>query len=78
MQAAIKLNTRILPGKRIEFTSPDLPENGEVEVIIVLPGKNGRIPMLDLVASLPVGPRSASSWDELDRSFQEERDAWDR
>jgi hypothetical protein len=26
---------------------------------------------------LPPGPRSARTWDEIERQFQEERDAWD-
>jgi len=39
MQAAIKLKTRVLPGKRIEFTSPELLEGEEVEVVVALPGE---------------------------------------
>ena len=37
MRSALKLKTTILPGHRIEVTSPELPETGEVELIIVLP-----------------------------------------
>jgi hypothetical protein len=28
--------------------------------------------------SLPPGPRSAPTWDEIERQFREERGAWDR
>jgi hypothetical protein len=37
MQAALKLKTRVLPGKRIEVTSPELTENSEVELIVMFP-----------------------------------------
>ena len=38
MQAALKLKTRVLPGKRIEVTSPELTEDSEVELIVMLAG----------------------------------------
>lgn len=34
--------------------------------------------VLDFLDALPPGPRSAPTWDEIERRFQEERDAWDR
>ena len=34
--------------------------------------------VLELLDALPPGPRSAPTWDEIERQFQEERDAWDR
>jgi hypothetical protein len=34
--------------------------------------------VLEFLDALPPGPRSAPSWDEIERQFQEERDAWDR
>lgn len=85
MQAAIKLNTKVLPGHRIEVTAPELPENSEVELIIVLPEKTDTqadnspnyISALDLIESLPPGPRSAPTWEEVERNFQQERDSWD-
>jgi hypothetical protein len=35
MQAALKLNTTVLAGHRIEITAPELPEGTDVEVIIM-------------------------------------------
>jgi hypothetical protein len=37
MQAALRLQAAILPGKRIEITAPELPERGTVELVIFLP-----------------------------------------
>jgi hypothetical protein len=37
MQAALKLNTIVLPGHRIEITDPDLPEGADVEILVTLP-----------------------------------------
>jgi hypothetical protein len=35
MQTAVRLNTTVLPGKRIELSSPELPEGAAVEVIVL-------------------------------------------
>lgn len=37
MQTAIRLHTKILPGRRLEITAPELPDEGEVELLILLP-----------------------------------------
>jgi len=44
------------------------------EMIIPPPRRS----VLEFLDSLPSGPRSAPTWDEVERRFQEERDAWDR
>lgn len=37
MQTALRLQTTVLPGRRIEVTDPALPEGSRVELIILLP-----------------------------------------
>jgi hypothetical protein len=37
MQTALRLQTTVLPGRRIEVTDPELPEGSRVELIILLP-----------------------------------------
>jgi len=37
MQSALRLETTVLPGHRVEITAPELPEGATVEVIVVLP-----------------------------------------
>jgi len=37
MQTALRLNTTVLSGHRIEITAPELPEGADVEIVIALP-----------------------------------------
>jgi hypothetical protein len=86
MQAALRLKTTVLPGKRIEFVAPELPESGEVELIVILP--EDTIPALtgtgktqgvwDYIQSLPPVQRTPEEWAEVEREFQEERNSWER
>ena len=87
MQTALRLDATVLPGHRLDVTSPDLPEGARVELIVMLPesdtayrAAHGRryVPMLELTQAQPMGPRSAATWEALDRSLQAERDAWDQ
>jgi len=80
MQAALRLETTVLPGHRIEVTAPELPEGATVEVIIVLPEKPKPQfgSTLEFLESLPPGPRAFKTWEEYERFLQEEKDAWER
>ena len=37
MQTALRMETTVLPGHRLEVSAPELPEGAKVEVIVVLP-----------------------------------------
>ena len=77
---ALHVTARVQAGNRVEITAPELKEGQDVD-IFVIPRPDQSLPRLsplDLLDTLPAGPRSASSWDEIERRFQEERDAWDR
>lgn len=75
----MRVLTTILPGHRIELSAPELPEGQTVEVIIRQPSNDvERCSMLDLLKSLPSGPRSFPTWQEVERHLQQERDSWDR
>jgi hypothetical protein len=86
MQAALRLKAQILPGKRVEFTAPELPERGEVELIVVFPDQEDPTdePLRSFASaqeyldSLPPLPRSAEEWAQVEREFATERDAWER
>lgn len=80
MQAALRLETTVLPGHRLEISVPELSEGTKVEVIVVLPEKPQphRISMLEFVESLPPGPRAFPTWEEYEEHLQEEKDAWER
>ena len=80
MQTALRMETTILPGHRLEISAPELPEGIKVEVIIILPEKSEprRLSMLEFLESLPPGPRAFPTWDEYERHLREERNSWDR
>jgi hypothetical protein len=80
MQSALRLETTILPGHRIEITAPELPEGARVEVIVVLPEQpqRPRISMLEFLKTLPPGPLAFKTWEEYEQHLREEKDAWER
>ncbi len=82
MQTALRMETTILPGHRLEISAPELPEGAKVEVIVVLPEKPERqkTSMVEFLESLPPGssPRCFPTWEEYERHLREEKDAWQR
>jgi hypothetical protein len=80
MQTALRLETMVMPGHRLEISAPELPEGAKVEVIVLLPeqAEPRRISMLDFLESLPPGPRAFPTWEEYERHLREEKDAWER
>lgn len=80
MRPELHVTTRVLPGGRVEVVAPQLREGEEVEVTIALPEQRapGDPGLLEFLNSLPSGPRSAATWEEVERQFREERDAWER
>ncbi len=44
MEAALHIKTKVLPGKKIEVTAPDLIEGEAVEIFVVFPGPGRRGP----------------------------------
>ena len=83
MQTALKMRTRVLPGKRIEVTAPELIENTDVDLFVVLPESaetaNGaeQQGVWDYIQSLPAVQRTPEEWAEIEREFREERESWD-
>jgi hypothetical protein len=83
MATVIRVKATVLPGGRVEVTDPTLPVGRPVEVVVTVPEsvptETPRKPtLLEWLGSLPPGPRSAESWEEFERQFQEERNSWDR
>jgi hypothetical protein len=71
MQTALRMETIVLPGHRVEITAPEL--------IVVLPhaGFVPRTSMVELLKTLPPGPRGCDTWEEYERILQEEKNAWE-
>ena len=89
MQTALRVTTRVLPGHRVEIVAPELPDGEAVDVFVVMPNTAAVLPAAEpengqrgsiwqLIQSLPPGPRSASTWEEIERNLQEDRNSWDR
>ena len=77
--SSMKATTVVLPGRRIEFATPELPVGATVEVSVTMPESGPRRSRIaDLLSAMPKGPRSASNWDEFEKQFADERAAWDR
>jgi hypothetical protein len=81
-QTTIRLKTHVLPGKRVEFTSPDLDEGEEIELIVLKPETVSTAPRfasaLDYLNSLPPLNHTPEEWEQIEREIQEEKDAWER
>ena len=80
MPKELRLTTTVLSGNRIEITDPELHEGDPVEVIVRVPEADPkpRRSALEIFESLPPGPRSGKTWEEIEKHLQEERDSWDR
>ena len=61
---------------------PEAAAGQVVEVTVTVPdpapADKPAMGIYDLIKSFPPGPRSAESWEEIERQFREERDSWDR
>jgi len=80
MQTALRMETTVLPGHRLEITAPELPEVAKVEVIVVVPEQPNprRVSMLEFVESLPPSPRAFKTWEDYEQHLREEKAAWER
>ena len=82
MNAAYHMTTIVLPGRKIEVPTPELPEGESVDVVVIRKSagtaaqKTGRS-IFDIIAGLK-GHRLFQTPKEVDRYINEERDSWDR
>ena len=76
MMTIHRMQTTVLPGNRIEVSSPALHVGKSVEVIVV-PHEKASQPrdVLEFIRSLPPGPHGFANWDEFEASFQEGRNS---
>jgi hypothetical protein len=75
---AVQVRTTVLPGNRIEISTPDLPPGSAVTVFIVVDEEEmPKRPIFDILADYPGGGLFRSA-EEVDAYLREERDSWDR
>src|SRR5271157_5928484 len=72
LQNALHITARVQSGNKIEISAPGLQEGQDVDVYLVpRPSETpSRRSVLEFLDSLPSGPRSAPTWDEVDRRSQ--------
>jgi hypothetical protein len=79
MHMTLHIETTVLPGNRVEFSAPGLPEGARVEVTVVVPQPvAARMSMIDFLKTLPPRPLVFKTPAEADEYLQEERNSWDR
>ncbi len=79
-QPALHVRTEVLPGHRIEITTPELKEGESVDVFLVVsePSDQRRSSISEFLAALPPGPRQFKTAEEVNEYLRQERDSWDR
>jgi hypothetical protein len=80
LRTALHVTARVQAGNKIEITAFELEEGQDVDIFVIPRPQDAqpRRSVLEFLDSLPSGPRSAPTWDELEQQFKAERDAWDR
>jgi hypothetical protein len=80
MHSALRTEATVLPGHRLEISSPELPDGARVEVIVLLPETAAPrfASALEFLESLPPGPRAFKTWEDYEQHLREEKDAWER
>ncbi|MBD1929858.1 hypothetical protein H6F74_27025 [Trichocoleus sp. FACHB-90] len=77
MQPALYISTKVLPGNKIEISTPELPVGDAVEVFVILSKTStlSRRSAIDLLDELP-GTRLLKTPEEADQYIEEERNVW--
>ena len=80
MAAALKLKSLVLPGNRVEFIAPELPEGAEIDITISVcePPRRTSRSVLDIIKARHPSRLSDEEWRRIERDLQEDRDSWDR
>jgi hypothetical protein len=83
MQAALKLTTRVLPGKRVEFTAPELTEGEVIEITVSAPQPVTDSATIfpsaaDYLRSLNPPERTAPQWAAIEKELKADKDSWER
>jgi hypothetical protein len=77
MASTIQIETKVLPGPRIEIETPELKE-GQTVTVLITPGEDlpPKRPFWDVVGDYP-GGKLFKTAEEVDAYLRAERDSWD-
>jgi hypothetical protein len=77
MTLAVHLRTTILPGHRIEITSPELPEGRNASVFVLLEEPEiAKRPLWEVIGDYP-GGQVFQSAEQVDAYLKAERESWE-
>lgn len=77
MHSIIQIRTRVLPGNRVEITSPELAEGEIVDITVSKSqGSPPKRSVLEMIESFPTG-RAFKSTQEIDAFLAQERRSWE-
>ena len=79
MATEIRVKTTVLPGGRIEISTPELIAGQHATVVVTIEdnGQVGQHHVIDILTALP-GHQLFQNAEEVDTYMHEERDSWDR
>lgn len=79
MPTELRVETVVLPGGKIEISTPELIEGKRATVVVTIEDTEAdeQHHVIDLLRTLP-GHRLFQNAEEVDAYLREERDAWDR
>ena len=77
MQKALRIRTTVLPGGRVEFSSPELEAGQTVDVVVTRSSSTERRSAVDILAEAP-GHRLFKTAADVAAYLKEEKEAWDR
>ena len=79
MATEIRVKTTVLPGGRIEISTPELIAGQHATVVVTIEdnGQVGQHHVIDILAALS-GHQLFQNAEEVDTYMHEERDSWDR
>ncbi|HLO47973.1 MAG TPA: hypothetical protein VK211_06080, partial [Kamptonema sp.] len=77
--SALHIQSKVLPGNKIEIDVPEGSVGDRVDVFVILPPKTEpkQVSVMDILSELP-GKRLFQTPEEADKYLQEERDSWER
>jgi hypothetical protein len=77
MTPSFEIQTPVLPGHRIEFEAPELPEGQQVTVVVLTDAASPKRRLSEILAGYSGGQLFRSA-NEVDAYLQAERASWDR
>jgi hypothetical protein len=77
MSPSFEIQTRVLPGHRIEVEAPHIPEGQEVTVVVLTNASPPKRRLSEILADYQGGQLFRSA-DEVDAYLRAERDSWDK